>query len=101
MKTKRVRFRLHYPDAESVCVFGTFNEWRPGVSPMINVGNGRWAKELALPPGRYEYGYVIDGRFVADQSAQDFVPNVFGGDNSVVVVSAYQHTRKRRTSRSM
>ncbi len=35
-----------HPTAASVHVAGSFNEWRPEVSPMIPVGDGRWAAIL-------------------------------------------------------
>ena len=54
---------------------------------MIAVGGGRWVKDLALPPGTYEYLLVIDGRWLADPLAKKTVPNPFGGVNSVVEVS--------------
>jgi hypothetical protein len=54
---------------------------------MIPMGRGKWAKELALPPGRYEYRFVIDGQWVDDPAANETVPNPFGGSNAVLVVT--------------
>ena len=71
----RVRFEFTFPDAGSVCLVGTFNGWHPGVSPMIALGQGRWAKDLMLPPGTYQYGVVVDGRWMADPLAQSSFPN--------------------------
>ena len=42
----------------AVGIAGTFNDWRPQATPMIRLNDGRWAKELALPPGTYEYCLV-------------------------------------------
>lgn len=48
-------------------------------------GGGRWLRDLFLPPGRYEYCFVVDGtRWVTDPRANESVPNPFGGSNSVV-----------------
>lgn len=74
------------PNARSVCVAGTFNEWHPGVTEMLHVGDGRWLKDLALQPGRYEYRLVVDGEWVADPQCPDTVPNPFNGLNSVLLV---------------
>ena len=82
-----VHLEFTHPTAASVCVAGTFNDWRPEVTPMIPIGEGRWAKELALPPGTYEYCVVVDGAFLPDPLTQEIVPNPFGGVNSVVRVS--------------
>jgi hypothetical protein len=37
---------------------------------MINMGQGRGLKELTLPPGTYEYLFVVDGRWLPDPLAQ-------------------------------
>ena len=42
-----------------VGIAGSFNDWHPNVTPMIRLNDGKWAKELALPPGRYEYRFVV------------------------------------------
>jgi len=76
------------PVAESVCIAGTFNDWRPGATPMIHIGAGRWVKDLALPPGVYEYCLVVDGcKWAPDPRASETVPNPFGGVNSVLKVA--------------
>src|SRR5688572_27524555 len=87
---KKVRVRLEFTDsaAESVCIAGTFNDWRPEVTRMIHLGAGRWAKDLSLPPGDYEYCLVVDGyKWVPDPRASETAPNPFGGLNSVLKVT--------------
>lgn len=41
--------------AHEVCLAGSFNDWSPSATPMLYRSHDRWIKELALPPGRYEY----------------------------------------------
>lgn len=82
-----VHLEFHHPTAKSVCVAGTFNEWRPGATEMVAVGQGRWLKDLVLPPGRYEYRLVVDNEWIADPLAPESAPNPFGGVNSVLHVS--------------
>lgn len=88
MKTKKqtqaVQIEFHHEQAQAVFIAGTFNDWRPTVTPMIARGGGRWVKELALPPGRYEYLLVVDGVWVCDPSAPEQVSNPHGGCNSVL-----------------
>ena len=86
-ESKRIHFEFTSPTAESVSIAGTFNEWRPNATPMIALGQGRWAKDLALPPGDYEYCLVVDGQWTPDPQAAETVPNPFGGVNSVCKVS--------------
>ncbi len=57
---------------------------------MVALGDGRWMKELVLPPGRYEYLYVVDGRWQPDPGAAERVPNPFGGENGVLIVAVDQ-----------
>ena len=81
--TQRVHFEFNYPAAESVFIAGTFNDWRPEATPMIPLDQDRWAKDLALPPGDYEYCLVVDGQWKPDPQAAETVPNPFGGVNSI------------------
>lgn len=82
----RVRLELTHPTAKTVCVAGTFNGWGPTATEMVNLGKGRWVKELTLPPGQYEYRLVVDGEWIADPKAKETAPNPFGGLNSVLKV---------------
>lgn len=51
---------------------------------MTRVDEGKWRKELSLPMGCYEYRLVVDGQWVDDPKANDYVPNSFGSFNSVL-----------------
>jgi 1,4-alpha-glucan branching enzyme len=79
-------FEFTHLTAARVCVAGTFNDWRPEATPMVALGEGRWVKELTLPPGVYEYRLVVDGKWMPDPRASETAPNPFGGVNSVLKV---------------
>jgi 1,4-alpha-glucan branching enzyme len=81
-----VRFEFTDPNAGSVYIAGTFNNWQSDAKPMHPVGNNRWVKEVVLPIGRYEYCLVVDGEFRPDPLAKETVPNPFGGRNSILKV---------------
>ena len=81
-----IALTLSQPDAKSVFVAGSFNQWSQ--TPLVPDGQGRWVGSLTLPPGRYEYLFVVDGEWLADPNAPEAVENPFGGKNSVVVVAA-------------
>lgn len=85
-RQQSIRLEFASTEAREVCVAGSFNDWQPAASPMIAVGNGRWLKELALLPGRYEYRLVVDGQWIDDPLAKEFVSNPHGGRNGVIVV---------------
>lgn len=83
--TAAVRFELPFLEAQEVFLAGSFNAWHPAMFPMIETPGG-WTKDLVLPPGTYEYRFVVDGRWVADPNNPRSAPNPFGSVNSVVVV---------------
>ena len=80
------RFEFQSSEAKTVCIAGSFNDWQPGATPMVALGNGRWVKELTLPSGRYEYRLVVDGNWVDDPSAKETVANPHGGANAVLTI---------------
>ena len=86
--TPSVHLELMNPNAHDVYVAASFNEWHPQATPMVSLGNGKWAKELALPAGRYEYRFVVDGEWISDPKAKECAPNPFGTVNSVLTVAA-------------
>src|SRR6266850_7451909 len=75
------------PGAKQVAVAGSFNDWKPERSPLVQIGNGRWVGDLAVKPGRHEYLFVVDGQWLPDPNAKESVANPFGGTNSVLIVS--------------
>jgi 1,4-alpha-glucan branching enzyme len=80
------RFEFQSSEANTVCIAGSFNDWQPGAAPMVALGDGRWVKELTLPPGRYEYRLVVDGNWVDDPNAKETAANPHGGMNAVLTV---------------
>jgi 1,4-alpha-glucan branching enzyme len=83
-----VRFEFSHPTASTVCIAGTFNQWQPESKSLRSTGVGHWWKETALPPGSYEYCFVVDGQWMPDPLARESVPNPFGGRNSVLKVAS-------------
>ena len=84
--THRVRLEFFHPQAREVNIAGSFNDWRPGSTWMISLGNGRWVKELLLPPGRYEYCFVVDGHWMPDPETARPALNSSANSNSVLLV---------------
>ena len=81
-----VHFEFTHPTATTVCVAGCFNHWKPEAKALHPSGGGRWVKDTSLPPGTYEYCLVVDGEWMPDPLAKDYVPNPYGGRNSVLKV---------------
>lgn len=84
---KKVVFQLDSPAAKAVAVTGAFCEWRQGGCPLRDKGNGLWERVTYLAPGRYEYRFVVDGRWCSDPANPERVLNPYGSHNSVLVVA--------------
>jgi len=82
-----VRFEFTHPTAKSVSLAGSFNNWQPEAKTLHPGHAGKWFKETALKPGRYEYCFVVDGQWVCDPNATEQVSNPYGGQNSVITVT--------------
>lgn len=83
---------VHFRDARAgdVRIAGDFNGWVPdkGVRSRIESDGGIrvWTKVLHLPPGTYQYRYVVDGEWRADPDNGESIPVPGGGYNSLLVV---------------
>lgn len=94
---RRIAFRVAAPGALSVSLGGDFNNWDPDRHPLKKMSGGFWEKNIMLPPGRYEYKYLIDGKWCLDPANQQSCGNCFGGRNSVIeVTSAPAAVRSRK-----
>ena len=84
---QEVTFKIEAPGAEHVFLTGDFNAWAVDGSEMQSSG-GVWTKVMKLPPGRYRYRYVVDGRWQHDPSNAVVEPNPYGGHDSVLIMEA-------------
>jgi len=87
----RVTFKLPKeaaPEAKSVTIVGDFNNWNRKATPMKRLKNGDFTVTLDLETGReYRFKYLIDGnRWENDWHADRYEPNIYGTDDSVVVI---------------
>jgi 1,4-alpha-glucan branching enzyme len=96
-KLHPVRLDLEGIKAESVSIAGTFNDWKPTATPMVPAAPGHWTKEMALPPGKYEYLLVVDGQWQLDPKCPQQVPNPYGGMNCVLEIKP-DHRASARAS---
>jgi 1,4-alpha-glucan branching enzyme len=82
-----VRFSLDAPAATTVSIVGDFNGWDPVALPMRRSADGmRWEVDVVLPPGRYSYAFVVDGRLSPDPRAPRAASDDFGIPNSILMV---------------
>ena len=74
--------------ADTIYLVGDFNDWDQHSHPLKKArdGDAAWCITVELAVGRdYQFRYLVDGRdWHNDWQANAYVPNPFGGDNSVV-----------------
>ena len=70
---------------KTVTLVGDFNEWSEDSLPM-DVNGASCSRSVSLDAGlAYRFRYFVDGaRWENDWQADSYVPNDFGGDDSVV-----------------
>jgi hypothetical protein len=70
-----------------VCLAGDFNDWSAHATPMRRNDELKVLEAIVpLPPGRYQYRLVIDGRWTPDAHNELRLINSYGELNSVVEV---------------
>lgn len=85
----RVTFKLPAEvNAKKVSLCGEFNDWDVVAHPMKELKDGSFSLTLSLESGRaYRFRYLLDGeRWENDWAADAYLPNSYGGDDSIVQV---------------
>ena len=82
----KVTFSVAAKEAENVSVIGDFNHWNNKANPLKKLKNGTFKGSLDLKKGQsYEFRYAIDGDYVNDEEADDYLWNDFAaGENGVL-----------------
>ena len=88
--THGIKFRLELPQAESVALVGSFNDWQPdGFKMYKDKDLGVWVITVPIEQGRHRYNFLVDGKeLIADPGAVVNEPDGFGNFNSVLYVDA-------------
>ena len=81
------RFSYYGPEANSVKIGGSFNNWNPSDEfRMKRDEYGTWTKKISLRPGTYQYRFIVDGEWVEDHNNSNYIHNAYGGHNSVLEI---------------
>jgi hypothetical protein len=84
---RQVELTFYAPNATSVMVAGDFNDWNPQRHAMRRTGDGSWNLTLNLPPGLYQYNFLIDHRYWAERPGEGaLVSDGFGGRNALLFI---------------
>ena len=87
IKKKRATFTLNDPDAEEVILTGDFNNWNDKTHQMKKYKGGVWKKIVMLPPGRCEYKFLVDGRWILDPNNDQKCSNCYGTYNNILIIN--------------
>jgi len=81
-------FVLKAPEAKSVYVTGSFNDWSLDENCRMTNNEGVWSLKVNLKPGTYKYQFIVDGRWQEDPANTNIERNSFGDINSLIEVKA-------------
>ena len=68
-----------------VFLAGDFNNWSDTETPLTET-DGLYEKTIYLKKGKYTYKFIVDGQWLTDENAEEFVGDGFGGQNSIIFV---------------
>ena len=77
---------FYYKDdnANTVALVGDFNFWNPFSLPMHKNSAGLWEVIVDIPPGRYAYRFLVDGKYRTDPYGTKIVYDRFSREMSLV-----------------
>jgi hypothetical protein len=83
------RFVFVAPDAKQVSIAGDFNDWDTASIRLVKDSRHEnlWTADVPLRPGRYDYAFYVDGKWLADPAAPRAVGDDFGRPSSTVTVN--------------
>jgi len=81
-------FVLKAPQAKSVYVTGSFNDWSLEENCRMTNNDGVWTLKVDLKPGVYKYQFIVDGKWQEDPANTNIERNSFGDINSLIEVKA-------------
>jgi hypothetical protein len=81
-----LQFVLVAPEASAVTLVGDFNDWSVSATPLRQAEGGVWTVTVPLPPGRYRYSFVVDGKVWRNDPDAASMEDEFGRPNSVITV---------------
>ncbi len=82
----KVRFYLNgYSNASRVILAGSFNSWDEQFLEMNKIDDG-WELRANLPPGYYEYKFIVDGSWMHDPANPKKKKNEHNTFNSILEV---------------
>lgn len=85
--SRQVPFMTKVEGAKEVVLTGDFTNWAKDKIRLHPIGDGEWNTMLELPPGEYRYRLFVDGEWRDHAEAAKRVPNPFGSQDCIFLVS--------------
>jgi chromosome partitioning protein len=82
------KFLLKAPNAQTVYVTGSFNDWSLDETCRMTKAGETWSLQMPLKPGTYKYQFIVDGKWQEDPENKQTERNSFGDINSLIEVKA-------------
>ncbi|MHB1677122.1 MAG: hypothetical protein ACYCSS_06260 [Sulfuriferula sp.] len=87
VRDTRVGFSLYAPGAKTVSLISDFNGWSSERSVQLHPqGHNTWVVAVKLPPGSYQYAFLINGNKVVTDPTAQHVNDDFGHKNAIITV---------------
>lgn len=86
-QTCKATFTVPAVEADQVVVLGEFNNWTPETTfELKKQKDGSFKGTIELETGKeFQFRYLVDGaNWMNDDEADNYVPNTYGGQNSVI-----------------
>ena len=80
-------FSITAPAATNVQLAGDFTSWQQQPIKMTKDADGTWRTAVRLSPGPHPYRFLVDGQWQDDPKCLLHVPNPFGGQDAVRMVT--------------
>lgn len=88
-------FKLRgYPNAQTVRVAGSFNNWNMDQYTMGRKGD-EWVLSIKLPIGKTRYKFIVDGNWLLDPANKQWEGNEFDTGNSVIWIDPDNSTKTK------
>ena len=87
-RSRTIEFVFVQESGETPYLMGSWDAWRfPGILMAKQEGESQtWKAAVQLSPGEHQFRYRIGNEWFNDPSADRYVDNGLGTDNSVVIV---------------
>ena len=82
--SNEVTFQFKFPGAKKVKVYGSFNSWSKGFV-LEKASGSEWKQTVELDRGRYEYKFLVDGKWRYDASLPSIDDGLYSRNNVMIV----------------